>query len=53
MKLLVEENENAPLNLWKKWRDEKYKEIDLEYEQKVRALKQEISKQEKRSVTNH
>ena len=44
--LKPEEDRNLPLNLLKQWRDEKQREIDREYERKVKELNREIFKQE-------
>jgi septal ring factor EnvC (AmiA/AmiB activator) len=48
MKLQTEENRRGPLAMLKTWRDEKYKEIDQEYDLKVQEFNTKILEQEEK-----
>lgn len=48
MKLQTEENRHGPLAMLKTWRDEKYKEIDQEYDLKVQEFNTKILEQEEK-----
>ena len=46
MRLQIDRNPTNPMAMLEKWRDERYEEINREYDDRVRVLQEQISKQD-------